>query len=85
MAKRQASAARIRKTFSEFYREHYGEALPRATVRYYATQWLASRKAETSMFSRQVYRSRLTSSWRSLGRKRMRPRWDHPITSRGLP
>jgi integrase len=55
VAKRQASAARVRKTFSEFYQEHYGEALPRATVRTYAAQWLASRKTETSAPSHALY------------------------------
>jgi integrase len=59
VAKRQASAARVRKTFSEFYREHYGEALPRATVRSFSAQWLASRKAETSAFSHRIYENAL--------------------------
>jgi integrase len=67
VVQRQANAARIRKTFSEFYREHYGEALPLATVRDYATQWLASRKAETSMVSHQLYATALDKFLAFLG------------------
>jgi integrase len=55
VAKRHMSAAKVRKTFSEFYRAYYGAELPRATVRAFAEQWLASRKVETSPHSLRVY------------------------------
>ena len=57
----------MRKTFSEFYREHYGEALPRATVRSFAAQWLASRKTETSAFSHRIYENALGKFLAHLG------------------
>jgi integrase len=40
---------RVRNTFADFYREHFGIDLPFASVRTYCQTWLASRKAETSI------------------------------------
>ena len=42
------SSQRVRQIFSAFYREHYGEDLPFASVRKYALEWLATRKAEST-------------------------------------
>ena len=39
---------RVRATFIHFYREHFNEDLPSASVATYAAQWLTQRKAETS-------------------------------------
>ena len=74
VAKRQMSAAKVRKTFSEFYRAYYGAELPQATVRSFAEQWLASRKAETSPLSHRVYEIALDKFLACLG-----PRADHPL------
>jgi len=48
VARRKGNPQRVRATFVDFYREHYGEELPSASVRTYAQNWLATRKAETS-------------------------------------
>lgn len=55
VAKRKGSPQRIRQVFSEFYREHYGEDLPATSFRKYASDWLAARKAETSLSTHQCY------------------------------
>ena len=55
VAQKRLSAARVRATFSEFYRTHYGEDLPHASVRAYSASWLSSRTAETSAHSLRVY------------------------------
>ena len=46
VAQGKGSAQRVRQVFAEFYRDHYGEDLPLATVRVYLTRWLAARKPE---------------------------------------
>jgi len=46
VAKRKGNPQRVRATFAEFYKEHYGEDLPAATVRAYLAKWLAARKPE---------------------------------------
>jgi integrase len=48
-AKARGNSQRVRKTLSEFLRDHYGEELPFDTVRHFVHQWLAARKAETSI------------------------------------
>jgi integrase len=74
VAKRQASAARVRKTFSEFYREHYGEDLEQqSSVRSYVQQFLDSRKNETSARSRAVYRLSLEKFLAFLGARADQP------------
>ena len=54
-AKSKGSPQRVRQIFSEFYRDHYGEELPFASVRKYALEWLATRKAETSPATHRRY------------------------------
>ena len=61
-------------TFAEFYKEHYGEALPQASVRSFATQWLASRKRRRPPSRIGFTHSQSRSSSRFSGRKRRRPR-----------
>ena len=74
VARRQASAARVRKTFSEFYREHYGEELQQtSSVRAYVSQFLDSRKNETSTRSREVYRLSLEKFLAFLGARGEQP------------
>ena len=48
VAKRGGSPQRVRQVFADFYREHYGQDLPFASVRKFTHDWLAARKAETS-------------------------------------
>jgi integrase len=55
VAKSKGSPQRVRQIFSEFYRDHYGEELPFASVRKYALEWLATRKAETSPATHRRY------------------------------
>ena len=72
-AKSKGSAQRVRATFAEFYKEHYGEALPQASVRSFSplSGWLpASRKRPPSRIGFTHSQSR--SSSRFLGRKRRR-------------
>ena len=48
-AKAKGNPQRVLKNLEEFIQgDHYGEGLPFATVRDFANQWLAARKAETS-------------------------------------
>jgi integrase len=46
VAQRIGNPQRVRETFAEFYKDHYGEDLPVATVRVYSEKWLAARKPE---------------------------------------
>ena len=55
VAQRKGSPQRVRQILSEFYREHYGEELPFASVRKYALEWLETRKAETSPATHRRY------------------------------
>ena len=55
MAKRKGSPQRVRQILSEFYREHYGHDLPFASVRKYASTWLAARKVETAPATHRRY------------------------------
>jgi integrase len=48
VAQRKGDPARVRQVFAEFYRDHYGEDLPNASLRRYAQSWLTGRKAETA-------------------------------------
>jgi integrase len=73
VAKRQASAARVRATFAEFYREHYQEDLPQASVRSYVEQFLDSRQNETSARSRHIYQLSLNKFLAFLGERSERP------------
>jgi integrase len=55
LAKRQGSPQRVRRILSDFHREHYGQDLPFASLRQYASSWLAVRKAETSPATHRRY------------------------------
>jgi integrase len=48
-AKAKGNSQRVRKTLNEFLSDHYGEELHFDTVRHFVHQWLAARKAETSI------------------------------------
>jgi integrase len=45
--KGKGSPHRVKATFADFYREHYGIELPFSNVRTYCQNWLSTRKAET--------------------------------------
>ena len=55
VAQRKGSPQRVKQILSEFFREHYSEELPFASVRKYALEWLASRRAETSPATHRRY------------------------------
>ena len=55
VAKRKGNPQRVRRILSEFYREHYEQDLPFATVRAYAANWLAARKVETAPATHRRY------------------------------
>src|SRR5260221_1907216 len=47
IAQHKLKPVKFRETMVELYREVYGEAVPTATVRQFATDWLNTKKAET--------------------------------------
>jgi integrase len=49
VSKGKGNRHRIRNTFAEFYREHFGMDLPFSSVQAYCENWLIPRKAETSI------------------------------------
>ena len=55
VAQGKGNAQRVRQILSEFFRHHYGEDLPFISVRKYALDWLATRKAETAVGTCQRY------------------------------
>ena len=55
VAQRKGSAARVKQTLAEFYREHYGQEMPVSTVRAYCERWLAARQAETAAATQRRY------------------------------
>jgi integrase len=55
LAKRLGSPQRVRQILSEFYREHYGRELPFASLRKYASSWLAASKVETAPATHRRY------------------------------
>jgi integrase len=69
VAKRKGSPQRVRQIFTEFYREHYGQDLPFASVSHYAQQWLATRKAETSSATYRRYEDAVGKFLAFLGRQ----------------
>ena len=88
VAKRQVSAARVRKTFSEFYREHYGEDLPQTLERALLRPRSGSlrARAETSARSRQGLQTRAREVPRVPRDRKLtrRPRRGHPPAGREL-
>ena len=48
VAQRKGNPQRVRQTFAEFFRDHYGQDVPFLSVRDFTSRWLAARKAETS-------------------------------------
>jgi len=55
-AQRRKSAQHIRKSFSDLYREFYGEGMPVATAREYAETWLDQCKSEVASSSFLAYK-----------------------------
>ncbi len=48
VAQRKGNPQRVRQTFAEFFRDHYGQDVPFLSVRDFTGRWLTTRKAETS-------------------------------------
>ena len=48
VAQRKGNPQRVRQTFAEFFRDHYGQDVPFLSVRDFTGRWLAARKVETS-------------------------------------
>ena len=67
VAKRGGSPQRVRQVFVDFYREHYGQDLPFASVRKFTLDWLAARKAETSRATHGRYGDAVTKFLAFLG------------------
>jgi integrase len=67
VAQRKGDPGRIRQAFAEFYRDHYAEDLPNASVCRYAQAWLASRKAETAATTFGRYQRDIKEFLRFLG------------------
>jgi integrase len=55
VAQRKGSAQRVKQTIAEFYRVHYGQEMPAASVRAYCESWLAAREAETAASTHRRY------------------------------
>jgi integrase len=49
VARGKGNRHRVRNTFADFYREHFGIDLPFSSVRTHCQNWLAPREAETSI------------------------------------
>jgi integrase len=54
-AQKKKNAQALRKTFSDLYREFYGQSLPTTTVRAYAQGWLAQKKPEAADSTYRAY------------------------------
>ena len=72
-AKAKGDSQRVRKTLNEFLSDHYGEELHLDTVRHYVHQWLAARKAETSIGTFQRYNGVVEKFLSFLGSKAQAP------------
>ena len=72
-AKAKGNPQRVRKTLSEFLRDHYGEELPFATTSDFVGQWLAARKVETSSGTFRVYEDVVRKFLSFLGAKAQAP------------
>jgi integrase len=58
---------RVKATFADFYREHFGIDLPFSTVRIFCQDWLATRKAETAKATYSRYEKTIERFLESLG------------------
>jgi hypothetical protein len=67
VSKGKGNRNRVRNTFADFYREHFGIDLPFASVRTYSENWLAARKAETSIATHSRYEKTIQRFLESLG------------------
>jgi integrase len=72
-AKAKGNSQRVRKTLNEFLSDHYGEELHFDTVRHYVHQWLAARKAETSIGTFQRYNGVVETFLSFLGSRAQAP------------
>ncbi len=66
-SKGKGNRTRVRNTFADFYREHFGVDLPFATVRTYCQNWLSTRKAETAKATYSRYKITVERFLESLG------------------
>ena len=67
VSKGKGNRHRVRNTFADFYREHFGIDLPFASVRTYCQNWLTGRKAETSVATYARYERTIQRFLDSLG------------------
>src|SRR5271166_6379388 len=67
VSKGKGNRHRVRNTFADFYREHFGIDLPFASVRTYCQNWLKARKAETSVATHSRYEKTIERFVESLG------------------
>jgi integrase len=67
VAKGKGNAHKIRNTFAEFYREHYGVDLPFSNVRSHCENWLSGHKAEISESTFSSYRKSIERLLEYLG------------------
>lgn len=56
IAKRKGNPQHVREVFSRFYREHYNQELPNASVRIYAKRWLDAHERELGGATYQHYK-----------------------------
>jgi integrase len=56
IAKRKGNPQHVREVFSRFYREHYNQDLPSASVRIYAKRWLDAHERELGGATYQHYK-----------------------------
>jgi integrase len=67
VATRKLPARSVRETIATLYREAYADKLPLATVRQYATQWLAAKEAEVAQGTMDRYREAIRKLLEFLG------------------
>jgi integrase len=67
IAQHKLKPVKFRETMVELYREIYGEAVPTATVRQFATNWLNAKKAETVSRSWDSYQKSINKFLAFLG------------------
>jgi integrase len=67
VSKGKGNRHKVRNTFADFYREHFGIDLPFASVRTYCQNWLTARKAETSVATHSRYGKTIERFLGSLG------------------
>jgi integrase len=67
VSKGKGNRHKVRNTFADFYREHFGIDLPFASARTYCQNWLTARKAETSAATYARYERTIQRFLDSLG------------------